>query len=162
MNSEYTKLSFPLQPIPFQKGQQVPKKKQCRNSSSRLLPQSQISLMHLGDWLQIACSSRWVPPSTMVQPWMAANWRKLLYKSLAVYKSWLQWNWMGPVASQHGTHGNFGLLIFMSLSDRSTHGFHACATLCRTSSVNSVLFAFCSVLVPLSIWNKECHQKHYI
>ena len=26
MNSEYTKLSFPLQPIPFQKGQQVPKK----------------------------------------------------------------------------------------------------------------------------------------
>lgn len=126
MNSECTKLSFPLQPIPFQKGQQVPKKNSAGTGSSRLLPQSQIYPMHLGDWLQIACSSRWVPPSTMGPAMMAANWRKLLYKSLAAIFHEIP-GWV-PYSQHHGTHGNFGLLNFMSLSDWSTHGFHACAT----------------------------------
>lgn len=105
-----------------------------------------------------------VPPGgSRHQPWSSHEWQPTGENFSTNH--WLQFFMRFLDASRIpdiGTHGNFGLLNFMSLSDRSTHGFHACATLCRTSSVNSFLFAFCSVLVPFSLWNKECHQKHYI
>ena len=97
MNSKFTKLSFPLQPIPFQKGQQVPKK----TVQEQLLSASS-SEPDLSDALGWTGCRLHVPPGGSrhqhINHGPAMNGSQLAKTSLQIIGCNFSWDsWMGPV-----------------------------------------------------------------
>ena len=97
MNSKFTKLSFPLQPIPFQKGQQVPKKNSAGTAPLGFLLRARFI------WCTWVTGCRLhVPPGGSrhqhINHGPAMNGSQLAKTSLQIIGCNFSWDsWMGPV-----------------------------------------------------------------